>query len=198
MTRRILLLGALASTLAVAALGLFHQAVLQAVGDFLVVSDPPVRSDAIIAISGDGEERVRMAAALLAEGYGRFLILSGGPGGGSGSAARLARWARHYGVAADRLLLDAAATTTVQNAGGSAALMDREGLRSALLVTSPYHMRRAIVIFRARFGPQGLTVHAAPVRDSFFQMQGWWKGAPSRRIVIREYMDLAAFLLGFD
>lgn len=173
-----------------------HQPLLQAVGNFLIASDPPVASDAIIAISGDGEERVRTAAALLKAGYGRFLILSGGPGRGSGSAAAMARWARGHGVGEDRLLLDDQATSTVGNAEGSAALMRGHGLRTALLVTSPYHMRRAIVIFRDRFRPLGLTARASPVRDSFFQMDGWWKLPPSRDLVIREYLELAAFLLG--
>lgn len=31
---------------------------LQAVGDFLAVEDPLERADAVIAISGDGQERV--------------------------------------------------------------------------------------------------------------------------------------------
>ena len=186
----------MAGALTLAALIVAHGPLLQAAGDFLVASDAAVPSDAIIAISGDGEERVRTAAALLAGGYGRYLILSGGPGRGSGSAATLARWARRYGVAEERLLLDDRATTTVGNAEGSAALMRAHGLRTALLVTSPYHMRRAIVIFRDRFIPQGLTVRASPVRDSFFQMQGWWRRPPAREIVIREYLELAAFLLG--
>ncbi len=192
MARRVVL----AAATALAALFILHQPVLQAAGDFLVVADPPVVADAVIAISGDGEERVGAAAELMAAGYGRFLILSGGPGRGSGSAAAMGRWARRDGVAEDRLLFDDRATSTVQNAEGSAVLMRAHGLRTALLVTSPYHMRRAIVIFRDRFAPLGLTVRAAPVRDSFFQIKDWWKLRQSRRIVIREYFELAAFLFG--
>lgn len=174
---------------------LFHQPLLQAAGNFLAASDPLRRSDAVIAIGGDGEERVRTAASLLRQGHGRVLIVSGGPGSGSRSADHLARWARRYGVAEENLLLDPTATTTTENAEGSAALMRAHGLRSAILVTSPYHMRRAAVIFRDRFRPLGMSVRAFPVPDSFFRMEGWWRRPPARRIVLREYLELVAFWL---
>lgn len=125
-----------------------HEAVLQAAGDFLAVEDPLHRADAIIAISGDGQERVRAASELLRRGLGRWLILSGGPGGGSGSARQLLDYAYEVGVPDDRILVDDGATSTTGNARGSADLMRRKGLRSAILVTSPYHMRRSAVIFR--------------------------------------------------
>lgn len=173
-----------------------HEAVLQAAGDFLAVEDPLHRADAIIAISGDGQERVRAASELLRRGLGRWLILSGGPGGGSGSARQLLDYAYEVGVPDDRILVDDGATSTTGNARGSADLMRRKGLRSAILVTSPYHMRRSAVIFRAYFRPQGLTVSAYPVRDSFFQVQGWWRRAQDRGRVIREYEKLFAFLIG--
>jgi uncharacterized SAM-binding protein YcdF (DUF218 family) len=170
---------------------------LQAAGDFLAVEDPIVQVDAVIAISGDGRERVRRASALVEQGVAGWLILSGGPSGLPGAADEMVRFAQGFGIADDRLLIDARATSTVENAVGSARLMRARGLRTAVLVTSPYHMRRAVIIFRRVFRSQGLSVRASPVRDSFFEVQRWWTRGRDRELVIREYAKLFAFLIGF-
>jgi len=169
---------------------------LQAVGNFLAVEDPLERADAVIAISGDGQERVGEAIALLWQGDAHWLILSGAPGEGSGSARELARYAARFGMDRERILMDDWGVSTAENARGSAQVMHAQGLRSAILVTSPYHMRRAAVIFRAFFRPVGLTVRAYPVQDSFFKPEGWWRRRSDRQLVIREYAKLAAFLVG--
>jgi uncharacterized SAM-binding protein YcdF (DUF218 family) len=178
------------------ALVLAYEPVLQALGGFLAVSDALQPADAIIAISGDGPERVRTAGLLLKQGYGRWLILSGAPAGWPGSAAELARYARRVSVPEDRVLLDETAMSTFDNAVGSARVMRSRGLASAILVTSPYHMRRAIVEFRTAFRTQGLTVRAFAARDSFFEVERWWTRGRDRGLVVREYVKLLAFLVG--
>ncbi len=178
------------------ALLLAHRAVLQAVGDFLVVQDPLTPADVVIAISGDGEERVREASKLFARGYGRWLLLSGGPGGGPGSAAELLVYARQYQVPQVHILIDDRATSTATNAEGAARVMRDAGLHTAILVTSPYHMRRAVVLFRRTFQNAGFSVRAHPVRDGFFDVRKWWTRPPERRIVLREYGKLLALLMG--
>ena len=168
---------------------------LQAVGNFLVVQDDLAPADVVIAISGD-VGRVRTASDLLNRGYGRWLILSGGPPGRSGSAARMASDARDHGVSEERMLLDATAMSTMDNATGSAQLMQARGFHSAILVTSPYHMRRAVIIFRSVFRRRGLSVRAFPVQDGSFKMQGWWLRHPERHLVLREYAKLLALFVG--
>ncbi len=195
MQRAALVLG-----LAVLALALLaHQTILQAVGDFLAPEDALTSVDAVIAISGDGRERVGTAADLFRRGYAPWLIVSGGPalaGRPSGSAQELARFAREFGVPTARILFDEQATSTVENARGSARVMQQHGLRTAILVTSPYHMRRSIIIFRSAFAPLGLRVLAYPVQKSFFSLKGWWKTPQRREFVLREYLKLLAFLVG--
>jgi len=175
---------------------LARRPLLQAVGDFLVVEDPLARADAVIAVSGDGEERVRTASELLLRGYAGLLILSGGPRGGTGSADQLVRYAQRSGVPDHLILRDDGATSTLENARGTARLMRAHGLSTGILVTSPYHVRRSIIIFRSVFSPQRLTVRAYPARDSFFEVREWWTRRQDRELVEREYLKLAAFLIG--
>ena len=53
-----------------------------------------------------------------------------------------------WGVDKDDILLDTASRNTRENAVNSAALMDEAGFKTALLVTSAYHMPRAAAVFR--------------------------------------------------
>lgn len=170
---------------------------LQAIGNFLVVKDPLVRVDAIIAIAGNGPERVATSVRLLHEGYGQWLVISGGPYGYRfNSAITMRDQALDSGVAAERILLDDSAGSTVDNALGSARLMKARGLRTAILVTSPYHTRRAAVVFSRIFRRHGLAVRVRAADESFFQVQRWWTRDQDRGLVVGEYAKLLAFLGG--
>ena len=174
-----------------------RESLMQAMGDFLVVRDPLRSAEAAIAIAGDGA-RATEAALLVMQGYARWLIVSGGPYGGSrNSADTMVRDAFRLGLPRDRILVDRQATGTAENATGSADLMQQHGLRTAILVTSTYHMRRSILIFRREFGRRGLEVRAHPAEETFFRVERWWTRDFERRLVYGEYIKLVAFVLGW-
>lgn len=177
----------------------FAPSLLQAVGDFLVITDPPAPADVVIAVSGDGTgERARAAADLLRRGYVRWVIISGSRRGFApgGATAAMVRQALRAGVPRARLLVEDASTSTLDNARHTARLMRAHGLRRAIVVTSPYHTRRAAWTFRSVFRPQGLQVRVLAAGDSFFQVKGWWTRPQERALVVREYAKLLAFLVG--
>ncbi len=171
---------------------------LQALGDFLVIRDPLVQVDAVIAVSGDGPERAKTASALLQQGYAHWLILSGSKRGAAvgGATAAMLRAALYAGVPEGRILIDEQSLSTLDNARNSAGLMRTHGLRRAILVTSPYHTRRAAWVFRSEFISRGLEIHVYAVDQSFFEVRQWWMRERDRDLVVREYEKLLAFLLG--
>jgi uncharacterized SAM-binding protein YcdF (DUF218 family) len=180
--------------LGAAAAAVFAPALLQAAGDFLVIRDSLEPADAVIAISGDGTgERAAAAAALVLAGYGRWLIVSGSA---DGAAAAMARVAMRAGVPEGRILVDDRAESTVQNARNSARLLRRHRLRRAILVTSPYHTRRAAMAFREEFRRWGLEVRVTATEHSFFDVDRWWTREFDRWLVTREYGKIAAFVAG--
>jgi uncharacterized SAM-binding protein YcdF (DUF218 family) len=166
--------------------------VLQAAGTFLAAEDPLAPADAVIAISGNNSERVHTAALLLRDGYAQWLILSGSPR----SIVEMERLAHDFGVPKEQIFSDPNATSTLENAHGSAEVMKSHRLRSAILVTSPYHMRRAITLFRDVFGRQGLEIRAYPAQNSIFRADGWWRRSNDREFVIREYVKLLGVVVG--
>lgn len=127
-----------------------------------------------------------------------WVILSGSTSGHArgGATAAMMRQAMRAGVPGDRLLIDDQSDSTWENARNTARLMRAHGLRRAIVVTSPYHTRRAAWVFRAVFRPQGLQVRLLAVSDSFFRVDEWWTRHRDRNLVAREYAKLLGFLVG--
>ncbi len=174
-----------------------RETVLQAAGDFLVVSQTPAPSDAVIVIGGNGVERITAAKRLLENGHGRWLVISGGPAlNGPNSAEVNREEALAAGIPAERLLIDDRAESTVDNAEGAARVMAARGLRTGIVLTSPYHARRTAVVFERIFRPAGLHARVVTVDDGRFSVDRWWRRPVDRRLVLREYMKLLAFLGG--
>jgi uncharacterized SAM-binding protein YcdF (DUF218 family) len=170
---------------------------LQWAGDFLVVRDTLRPSDAVIAVSGDGPERVATSIELMRQGLARRLVISGGVYGRGTNAAHVMRdQALQSGVREDEIIVDDQATSTALNALGSARVMKTHGLRSAILVTSPYHTRRAGMMFHRVFMREGLSLRVHAVERSFFQVDGWWTRRADRDLVVGEYLKLIAYVAG--
>jgi uncharacterized SAM-binding protein YcdF (DUF218 family) len=196
----ILGMAVLMGAFAIAAAGpVLSPPILQALGDFLIVRDPLGPADVVIAVSGDGTgERARTAAAILLSGDAQWLILSGSRAGAApgGATEAMRRVALRAGVPEHKILLDDRSASTRDNARRSARLMHARGLRSAIVVTSPYHARRAAWIFGSEFRARGLSVRIRPADNSFFNVREWWLRDRDRGLVISEYQKLLAHLVG--
>jgi uncharacterized SAM-binding protein YcdF (DUF218 family) len=67
-----------------------------------------------------------------------------------------------------------------------------EGVRTLVLVTSPYHQRRASAAARKALGGT-VQVVDYPARPSSWSPRRWWATAHSRRVVVSEYLKLAYY-----
>ena len=80
--------------------------------------------------------------------------------------------------------------STYEEALHSREIMQAHGWHSAILVTDPFHMRRAILTFRAAFEPTGLTVLASPADGSKYGVANWWTDRNAIMRVAQEYLKL--------
>lgn len=166
---------------------------LVAVGHALRVQDPLERADAIIAISGDTGPRVRAAVALWKEGYAEMLIFAGGaldPASPS-SGELMKRQAIALGVPDEAILVEPESKTTDENAERVAVLMEEAGLKSAILVTSAFHQRRASMHFAREFEPRRLTFLNRPADDPDWDPTLWWTRSGSRTVTLVELAKIA-------
>lgn len=123
-------------------------------------ADDAVRADAVIVLGAAAydarpspvfQERIRHGIALHRRGLAPTLVFTGGFGG---SGARFAesqvgrRYAIRQGVDADAILIETVSRNTRENLREAAALMRARKLRTAIVVSDPLHMSRALRLCR--------------------------------------------------
>ncbi|MBV9580999.1 MAG: YdcF family protein [Chloroflexi bacterium] len=153
----------------------------------------PHASDAIVVISGD-EQMARFAEGvnLYQQGFGKYLVFSGAAyDNGTSNADVMRTLAVQQGIPDSAILEEPLGEDTWGNAVYTRRVLEDNNLQSAILVTSPYHLRRAQVTFDAAYAGSGiqLTVHAAP--DSQWRKLSWWQQAETRRLTFTELQKLA-------
>lgn len=148
----------------------------------------PARADGIVALTG-GAGRIETALRLLAEDRAPLLLVSGVARGVD--LAELARRADLDPAAlAARVTLGRVATTTVTNAAETARWAHAHGVRTLIVVTSGYHMPRALLeIGRAL---PDVALHPAPVALSSP------RGTGAARLLAAEFDKLLAVRLGLS
>lgn len=138
--------------------------------------DHAVNSDCIIVLgaavrgskpSSVFEERIRHGIHLYQSGSAPKLLLTGGFGEGekhseSGVGASVARLA---GVPESAILTEDQSRTTRQNLSEALRLMKANGLRSAILVSDPLHMKRASMMAE----DLGIKVASSPTPSSRYR-----------------------------
>ena len=74
-----------------------------------------------------------------------------------------------------------------EEAGATLSYAAARGLRSVLVVTSPYHGRRALATFRQAFGASPVRVGIATAsQESLLRPDRWWTSASDRWYVAYE------------
>lgn len=136
------------------------------------------------------------AFRLYQEGLADRLLLSGGPlYADMTEADLLRRHAQVLGVPEGKIIVEPRATNTYQNALYSRELMEYYGLHSAIVVSSPYHMRRVRALFDEVYAGSDIRLVYLPVEDSWFDPERWWESAGGRRLVLAEYLKLTVLVL---
>lgn len=89
--------------------------------------------------------RTEQALKLYKEGYGKYIIVSGGKGPGENisEAEAMKRYLTSKGVENSKILIEDKSGSTMANLINSKAIMDKEGLNTAVIVSNKYHLKRA-------------------------------------------------------
>ena len=132
-------------------------------------------ADAIVAVSGgDTSARAAEAIKLYNNGWGTLLIFSGAAADTSGpsNAEVMKQQAIDAGIDPRVILTDDVSKTTTENATETTNIFQQHGVKSAIIVTSAYHERRATLEFDRR--ALGVTVRSHPVAQDKQWGPFWW------------------------
>ncbi|MBM4141200.1 MAG: YdcF family protein [Nitrospira sp.] len=172
-----------------------HGFILEKAGRYLYYKDELKPADVIVILSGEKTERVEYGVKLFKEGWARKdrIIFSGGPVVWKYTWASLMKeQALHLGVPDKAILLEEKSSSTEENARYTKEILDKHGYKTCILVTSPYHSKRASKIFTKIMGDK-IKIISAPVDNSWFSFEQWWERKRDRKAVLREYSKLLWF-----
>jgi uncharacterized SAM-binding protein YcdF (DUF218 family) len=168
----------------------------------LRVVDPPMASDAVVVFAGGvgesgsagggAQERISKAVSLYHDGVAPRLIISSGFVFTLREAEVMKAIAVDKGVPADAILLEESATDTYENVAFTNRILTAHNWRRIALVSSPYHMRRALLTWR-KVAP-GVQVVATPPETSQFYAHGR-RGATTQQIrgLLQEYAAIVHY-----
>ncbi len=158
--------------------------------DGLAVTEaaPDRRSDGIVVLTG-ASARINDALALLASGHGQRLLISGvNPQTRGREIASLVP--EHAGWFSCCVDLDRSALNTVGNAIETRRWVRERRFASLIVVTSNFHMPRAMAELRHQLPDVTLVPYA--VISERVRVDSWWTRPSSARLLFSEYLKYIA------
>lgn len=172
---------------------LVRHPLLRVAGEFWVVDDGPVASDAIAMLGDDNYagDRATRAAELLKMGWAPRVIASGRFLRPYASVAALEEHdLMDRGVPKSAIFrFEHSATDTREEAIDIGRLMAEHGWKRIIVVTSNYHTRRARYIFE-RALPPGTVLRVVPAADSEYDPRVWWQHRQSLKLFAHEFVGM--------
>ncbi|MDP2904832.1 MAG: ElyC/SanA/YdcF family protein [Candidatus Omnitrophota bacterium] len=187
---------------------LFYTPLVWILAGPLKISQEPLKSDCIVVFAGGVgesgkagqgfEERVNRAVELYKEGYAGKILFSSGYKYFFDEVLVMKALAVSFGVPENAIILEDKAKNTVENVKFSTEILDKNHMNSILLVSSPYHMLRAKLVFNKI--SRNISVTCTPVNDSlFYAVDG--KEGPGKKFgkmisteqikgIVHEYMGI--------
>ncbi len=164
----------------------------------LVREDAISRADVVVALSGDARGlRERRAVDLFRAGMAGELVVSGRvyrDGVDSAEAAR--EFVVSAGVPPGNVFELRGATNTRQEADLLARLMAAKRWRSAIVVTAPYHSRRALFTCERAAPAVRFVSSPVPARAPEWRPSRWWTRRGDAGTTLREILAWANTLAG--
>jgi uncharacterized SAM-binding protein YcdF (DUF218 family)/glycosyltransferase involved in cell wall biosynthesis len=191
----------IAAALLITYLVVFHSNLVWWLAEPLRISQPARPADAIVVFAGGvGEsggagggvqERISKAVTLYRDGVAPRMIISSGFVFALREAELMKGVAIANGVPADAIILEERASNTYQNVVFTRDILAVHGWRRIALVSSPYHMRRAILTWH-KAAPDVEVVATPPENSIFYAHQ---RGASLEQIrgLVQEYAGIVYY-----
>jgi uncharacterized SAM-binding protein YcdF (DUF218 family) len=149
----------------------------------------------MVVPAGGAHERLATAVELMAGGACGRVLFTGRPPGAEIASVRALLAAVDPGALVEPPWIS---TSTAGDAVVAREVALRERCSSVLVVTSPYHTRRATWIFSAVFAGSGVRLGVHPSAAYYMDLDRWWSNPHGRAAVAGEYAKLWLLGLGSE
>jgi uncharacterized SAM-binding protein YcdF (DUF218 family) len=147
--------------------------------------------DAIVVLAG-GRGRVEEGVKLFKSGKGEHLFLIGVDPVVKKADLYTEKSGERSG---EEVYLEKASRNTLENAIFAREMMQKNNVRSMLLITSRYHMKRSLLIFRSIL-PKDIAIYPHPVAIKNSAEQ-WWSHGGSLRLLFSEFYKYCLYRVIF-
>jgi hypothetical protein len=163
--------------------------------EWLVRPRPIGRCDLMVVLGGGARERVSTALDLMTDGACRVVMFTGNPPGAAldGLPPDLAVVRTLPSIPAP-----ASSRTTLEDAVTALRGARAGGFDSLLIVTSPYHTRRADWAFSRVLSGTGVRFGIYPSDVYYMDYARWWESRDGIGVVLGEYAKLFLYGLGSE
>jgi len=188
----------LAGTVFIAYVLIFYTPLLWFLASPLRISDVPRKADVIMALGGGvgesgkvgqgHEERVDSAVRLYREGFADKIIYSSGYRYIMKEAQVMKVLSVFMGVEEDDIIVDKGPINTYTMVRHLEEFMDENNWKSAIVISSPYHMRRLKLLCDKYL--KGKKIYLVPVKKSSFYARGRRVKIKQINGIIHEYLGI--------
>lgn len=182
---------------------LFYSPLIWLVASPLRISEKPQKADAIVVFGGGvGEsgspgkstiERTRFSVELYKKGWAKYIIYSSGYIYKYNDVDNMKLFAISMDVPEEDIILEREANSTYENVKYSNAILTKRGFNTIILVTSPYNMRRASLVFRNI--AKNIHVIYVPVPDPQFYYRKIPVGMEQLQAIMHEYLGIIYYFI---
>lgn len=193
----IALLPVLLAIVLIAVLWIQRDSILGWMGTALVADQPPEKTDVLLVLAGGGQgERILKSFELMQKGYAPVALVTDAMPIYEQSECRLAvdmvvrRGAKPewFECVAPRV------RSTKEEAEAIVKILRARGMKRALLVTTEFHTRRALRIFKAA-APE-VTFIPIAARSTDFRIDRWYLEREGRKTIFLEWVKALTGLVG--
>lgn len=146
------------------------------------------RSDVILVLAGETDHRPALAMQLLERGYARRVIIDVPAGAevyGFSEVDLAGKYAQNFPHAAAVTICPIVGLSTKDESHDAEKCLNREGGKDVLIVTSEFHTRRALSVFRHEL--PGLTFAVEGSTDDAQFGERWWQHRQWAKTCIAEW-----------
>ena len=101
--------------------------------------------------------------------------------------------AKIEGIPPDAIFLDMKSTSTYEDAVNTKEMLQAHGWKSAIIVSTMYHMRRSRMIFEKVYADSGIYLQYYPAQSETYRPNGWWMRERDMVYVVVEYLKLMLY-----
>ncbi|MBI5555828.1 MAG: YdcF family protein [Elusimicrobia bacterium] len=179
---------------------LFYKFWLGQAGGWLIHQDKIEKAAAILVLGGGRGERVLQGAKLYREKYADLIMMSGEfeqvmSGPVYHWAVQGQKLASSRGVPKNKVWPIFDSLSTHDDATLSLAECQKRHIKSLIVVTEPFHTKRAYYVFKKVYKNSGIKVMIYPVQDSWYKRDTWWYSEYGLMATTNEYIKFVYYQL---